>query len=124
MPWTMLVLTSERKNFDRAYSHSHAENDPGDGLFRLAFAVGEHQSTDHDCDQRQPGRNRAGKGGFEYVDRVVPRIAAGALGIHGQCREEEQRRRKPPPPVRAQRRKARARTFHVNKYFHVLLSFA
>ncbi len=123
MPWIMLVLTSERKNFDRAYCHSHAEDDSGDGLLGLAFAIGEHQPSDHDCDQRQAGRNRAGKGGFENIDRVFPRIAA-ALGVYGQCRKEEQRRRKPPPPVRAQRRKARARTFHVNEYFHVLLSFA
>ncbi len=123
MPCTIEVLTSDRKNFDRAYSHSHAEDDSGDGLLGLAFAIGEHQPSDHDCDQRQAGRNRAGKGGFEYVDRVLPRIAA-ALGVHGQCCKEEQRRRKPPPPVRAQRRKARARAFCVNEYFHVLLSFA
>ncbi len=57
----MLVLTSERKNFNRPYSHAHAEDDPGDGFLGLALAVSEHQATDHDCDQRQPGRNRAGK---------------------------------------------------------------
>src|ERR1700679_3981062 len=64
MPWTILVLTSERKNFDCADCHTHAEDDPGDGLFGLAFAVGEHQSADNDCDQTQSGRNRAGESGF------------------------------------------------------------
>ncbi|WP_174242198.1 hypothetical protein [Granulicella sp. WH15] len=50
MPWTMDVFTSERKNFDRADSHSHAEDDASEGLLGLAFAVGEHQSSDHDGD--------------------------------------------------------------------------
>ena len=90
MPWTMLVLTSARKNFDSADCHSHAEDDPGEGLLGLALAVGEHQSTDHDCDQRQSGRNCAGKSGFENVDCVVPRIIPGALGINGQRRKKRQ----------------------------------
>jgi hypothetical protein len=90
MPWMMEVLTSERKNFNRPYSHSDPKDNAGEHLLRLAFAIGEHQPADDDCDQRQPGRNRAGKGGFEDVDRVIPRIAAGGLCIHGQCCQKEQ----------------------------------
>jgi hypothetical protein len=69
--------------------HTDAEDDPGEGFLGLALAVGEHQSSDDDGDQRQPGRNRAGKGGFEDGDCVVPRIA-GALGVDRQRREEHQ----------------------------------
>src|SRR5258708_38738972 len=31
--------------------HTYAEHDPGEGLLGLAFAVSEHQSSDHDRDQ-------------------------------------------------------------------------
>ncbi len=71
---------------DRADCHAHAEDDPGDGFLGLAFAIGEHQPADDDGDQQQPSGNRAGEGGFEDVDGVIPRIAAGALRIHGQRR--------------------------------------
>ena len=50
MPWMMEVLTSERKNFDCPDGHTHAEHNSCEGLLGLAFAVGKHQSTDHDGD--------------------------------------------------------------------------
>src|ERR1700723_1896048 len=59
--------------------HADAEDDAGEHPFGLAFAIREHQAADDDCDQRQPGRDRAGECGLEDVHRVVPRIAAGRL---------------------------------------------
>jgi hypothetical protein len=121
MPWMMEVLTSERKNFHGTEGHADAEDDAGDGLLGLTLAVGEHQPADNYGDQRQRVRNGAGEGGFEDGHGVVPRVT-GTLGIHGECRKEEQGRCEPPPPVPEHGRWAW--TFHVNVYFHELLSFA
>ena len=83
------------------HRHAQAENDPGERFFRAAFTKGEHQPADHDGDQAQPPRDRAGKGIFEHRHRIEP--GARTLSEQVTCRYQNEKRCQPSafahPPV-------------------------
>lgn len=87
--YRQLRIAATNTSIHGADSHSDAEDDAGKDALGLALAVGEHQTADDDRDQRQPGRDRAGEGSFQDVDRVVPRVAAGRLRVQRQRRQQK-----------------------------------
>ena len=61
-----------RQEVRRAHRHPETEDDPGQRALAPALAEREHQPAHHDCDQRQPPRDRARELGLEFIDRNPP----------------------------------------------------
>jgi hypothetical protein len=57
MPRSLVIKymkNNERSELHGADSHADAEDDAGEHLLRLAFAIGEHQAADHDGEPAKP----------------------------------------------------------------------
>ncbi len=66
----------KRKNVDRGDGHAHAKEHSSKDALGSALAKGEGEAGDHDGNEGKSARNRAGKGGHQNVDRVLPRRIA------------------------------------------------
>src|SRR5580658_10746254 len=60
---------------DGSDGHSDPKDDAGEHAFRLALAKSKHQTANHDRYQRESAGDRAGEGGLQDLDGIVPGIA-------------------------------------------------
>src|SRR5713226_13020 len=64
---------------DGGDSHANAKENAGEDTFRTAFAEGEGESGNNDCDERKPACDSAGERLLENTHGVLPGRSAGGL---------------------------------------------